>query len=527
MELETLRNLQYGEVSLKEDQLLHFRSVYEIIDKNYFYIDTSPMGRGKTAVALFLSSLIGRRIVIFTEKSCVNTWKEFAGSMNIKSSRITIIPYTMIPGRKNNKSEKTCLEGFLLRKDYVKITKKGIAKDKTSYSITSEGRDFFDRKIVIFDEFHVILGNSLTFKALREINRVAVRTCKLGFLSATPGTSDVKLVNFFRLINVYTEKKLSYTHNLTGKKIFQGFQQILDYCNSIDSSSTDKSIRAAKNSIKKVEIPELCSALWNGVVKKYFASRMEDFVVKCNGHNGLFTMTKEELDYYLISIEDLAAAVKWDGRDFSEGVRNNGLQQTACRNIEMSKLGIFYRRAKWSLSKPRTKVVFWLNYIRTIENFEELLSGTNYALIRGSTKDEERIRIIKTFNQPTDEITLLLISAKTIATGLSLHDSIPDADGKGWQRDVYISPNFDFTRMQQFIGRFLRVGYLSIPNIYVVYPDYSKNKLAQVESRMIEVSEKKSVFLRQSSSTKNVLNTVVFTNEFPKYVEKENRYRME
>jgi hypothetical protein len=521
MDIEEARELCFGEISLQENQLVHFVRILGIAKEHRFYVDLSPTGRGKSFVSLFLGLVLGLKPFLFTEKNCLAVWKDFFAKVGIVD--YDMMAYTMVPSRKGKEK---AADGLLRREDFIKVTKQGKAVEKTRYHLTDDGRERLRGRLLILDEFHKCLGASLTFRAMTAINGYASKHSILAMLSATALTTVESVINFYRLIGVLTHKKIAM--NAFGNLITDGFDQIRDHAYSINPRGTEIALQKRIEDIRSFGKmhQNLIVEIWNEALKPVVASRMEDFDVCVNGYRGAFTMTPEEETHYRSGIEDLATAVRWNGKSFNEGSWDNGLQQGALSNIELSKLGIFYRRVRWSSERPRTKVAVWVHYIRTLESISELLDGFNVAVIRGSTPAAERTRIIAKFQQPTDEITILLISSKSLTTGVSLHDAIADSTGKGWERHVYISPSFMFSETQQFLGRFLRIGYLSIPSIFIVYPEENPDQgISGIEQRIMELSERKAAFLKRSSSGAGSEVKTLFICEFPQYNEAIERYK--
>lgn len=532
--LREISELNFGDISLREDQYEHFLRLLKISENNQYYIDMSPTGRGKSYVSLFLAMVMGLKILVFTENSIASTWVNFARKMGIlgenekENPSFIVINYSNVPGRKGKKSDHCC-GGLLRREDVIieipeekrKNYRNGeliTVKEKTFYHLTDEAEKYFsENTLVIFDEFHNINGgNSLTSYALRVITKFLINgNHRMGFLSATPATKEENFVVFFKIIGVMTFKKLS-----VGKYIvkLKGLGQILDYCRNLDLDKTNE--LASKENVNNISCFHIkfCQRVWNAVIKTRFASRMDDFEYRINGLRGHFIMTPEEIINYQRGIRDLSSAVNWTGEGFDQGSWDQRKQIKGLKKIEIAKTGIFYRQIRKSIDQPLRKAVVWVNFLETVDILTELLSDYNPRIIRGDVDGSERDEIIKQFVSPNDECRILIISARCLSTGVSIHFTENNEEGKPYTVDVYISPSFFYIKTAQFIGRFYRVGSVSIPNIWMVYPE----EVGYTEDKIISANEVKSELLRKTTSGAGSEVKTLFTSKFPIWVESEN-----
>jgi superfamily II DNA or RNA helicase len=511
------RSLKYNSVSLQEDQLIHFINLTNIFLAKPFYIDYSSVGRGKTYISLFLSQYFDFPIIIFTTKKCLSVWIECAKLMGIlkknecENYKFKIFSYSSLTGKKNTKNDP---DSLLLRENVIKIDKDNKTIQKVNYSCTKKALELLKNSLVIFDEFHKIIGESLTFNAvcilsdyirLNKINRV-------GYLSSTPIDNIQKLIRFYRLVGIICFNK---NQDLVSHINFYFKQFDISRVDEIFKMYyiTNRNIIVNSNNITNnndsKELLDLYQNLFVGVIKPCFSSKMDDFDIKCNYWNGLFSMTPEEEIYYLNNVHDITNDMAWNGTEVG---KSNLLLCRILKNIEMSKLGIFYRQIRKSLEQERKKVVVLLNYISTAEALRELILSYKYAIIQGSTKDKDREEIIKIFQEPNDKIQLLIISSTKVSSKMSLHDCNKDKQNNSWPRDVYISPSFQFVDTLKFIGCFLRVDSLSVPNIYFVYPKIVDK--SNIEQSIISSSHKKAIF---SKKINNI--DIINLSSFPKYIE--------
>lgn len=517
--LQEISELQFGEISLREDQYSHFLRLLKITEDNRYYIDMSPTGRGKSFVSLFLGMVMDLKILIFTEKSIVSTWANFVKLMDIED-RVTIIPYTAVPGRKGCNGG-SCCGSLLIREDIIVPTKgkgKEKYKEKTIYHLSEVALKYFeDNTLVIFDEYHNINGGtSLTSVALRSITSLLMSSGehRMGFLSATPAVKEENFVIFFKIIAVMTFKKLSTSRIVKLK----GLGQIIQYCSTLDENSTLELTRRLRVYSDSRNHIRFCQTIWNRVIKPRFASRMEDFEYRINGRRGHFVMTPSELENYNNGIRDLANAVNWTGETFAGGSWDTRRQILGLKAIETAKIGIFYRQIRKSIDTRLRKAVVWVQFLETVDALTELLSDYNPGVIYGDVKMEERDRIIKSFISPTEECKILIISSRCLSSGVSIHFTENSESGEPYTVDVYISPSFYYIETCQFIGRFYRIGSVSIPNIWMVYPD----NVGVIESNIIGANERKSKTLLATTSNAGSEVKTFFTSDFPKYSESEN-----
>lgn len=489
-DLDSFRDLKYGEIQLREDQLIHFSNCCNILSNHNFFIDCSPTGRGKTYISLFISQFFNIPLVIFTEKNCVEVWKQCSKQMNITIPMI--IPYTSMPGKNDGITAK----GLLERTTTDKITKSKVIK-KVSYKLTELGQKICKDYILIFDEYHKILGKSLTFRSSLCISKEGN---KMGFLSATPADNVDKIISFMKIAGICKSKKLTYSK--FGETVLEGIIDIFIFCLSLSPERAnriyDDYMQRIRYRLASNYTHQACIRFYQEIIRPAMCSRMDPFNIDYEGYNGFYKMTPDEEMHYCFQISNLANTLQWNGEELKNSTSEMGNVFSLLRDIEISKIGIFYRQVRKSLEQDFTKVVVWVHYISTLESLEELLSEYNCSTIRGSTSDQQRTQIISDFQEASSKTRVLLISSMSLSTGISLHDCNIDSEGNHWKRDVYISPSFRVIDTLQFIGRFLRVGYLSIPRIYIVYPEVMS--LDSLEYKMIQSQESKLDFLEKSRS---------------------------
>jgi len=92
-----------SKVNLRDYQVDNYHKLLNVLDKNYFYIDNSMMGRGKTHVTSKIAEDLGLPVVVvcFDEISSNMVWKKALDNYDIEyyygmNNKPLIIPYSQL-----------------------------------------------------------------------------------------------------------------------------------------------------------------------------------------------------------------------------------------------------------------------------------------------------------------------------------------------------------------------------------------------------------------------------------------------
>src|SRR3990167_1876671 len=84
-------------VQIRPHQAPHFRSIVDILGKEYGYLDVSTFGAGKTHITCGVAATFKLNMIIITPKSTINNWKKWAKYYGIHV--ICIMTYQSLRGK--------------------------------------------------------------------------------------------------------------------------------------------------------------------------------------------------------------------------------------------------------------------------------------------------------------------------------------------------------------------------------------------------------------------------------------------
>lgn len=136
------------------------------------------------------------------------------------------------------------------------------------------------------------------------------------------------------------------------------------------------------------------------------------------------------------------------------------------------------------IRNEKRNIVIAFSYNNTIDSLKEKCEKDKivYDLINGSVKDKQSV--IDKFQR--EKGILLFINMSSLNTGVDLDDKTGDTE-----RFVFIIPNYDITKMTQFMFRFQRINSKSNSRVFII-----ENQL-----RIIESMNKKLNFIKKNFET--------------------------
>ena len=120
--MDLLKEEEIVPISLWETQVKHFQRISDILMKWHAYLDTSPMGSGKTIVTLAICAIFNLNLVVIGPLSTLSMWETSAKKHGIK------LIYSMSYQKLSGTIKSGCNHPFINRvgdefnpSDYLKI----------------------------------------------------------------------------------------------------------------------------------------------------------------------------------------------------------------------------------------------------------------------------------------------------------------------------------------------------------------------------------------------------------------------
>ena len=467
-------------VLLDEQRTIAHR-LFDVINKtdgSKYAVCVSETGAGKTFVAAqileWLNTIgIGNYEVfvicpsIVFEKVYCKMQKDFQlpfyYSMNYEAFSCT---------RKFNKSRQTMGGLFSLE------TAAAEDKKKKTFLPKPEAIEFVNANpfLVIFDEFQMIKneGTSRSFAVKAFVELFAQNpSTRFLFMSATPFDKECQVTQFLRILGI-----INNPLSLPRLNKYPGWQEALNYFASVDRDATASCIqkldRTMPPKINKSVLLKFVFELYHAVITPRFVygiprPRDVSLIHKYARHHYSITdpvdlkMLQDGLSIMEESIQKMQTNRYADG---SEYMKLMGQFTTGAVMVETAKLASVARHASQILDAcETTKVVIGVNYVeKNVDFLQATLQNYNPLVITGIRKDQDhamsqkalmklRSESIDKFNQADTEHRLLIVSVRSCGVGVSLHDT----DGR-FPRYVILMPSHYFIAMEQFLGRFDRIG---------------------------------------------------------------------
>lgn len=490
------------DISLKPYQEPHFRKIMDIMKNWYVYLDHSNTGSGKTVVTTTVARAMGLDIILIAPPTLHKQW---ADTVKIYGVRIIMsLSYQKLRGAKSSsKGDRPLL---------IKNTEDGEYEPTTEFiSLLNHGI------LLVFDEFHNV-KNSATqqldsahtlVKALINANKVS----RCALLSATPGDKSENALSLLKMLGVCSHKDL----------VPKGIAEILKFAELIDpitSVTLTMDIDTSKlHELKHKQAMNLAYDTYREIFGPCFSSsanlptEKKDSQIQHLKYNGFFNMPPDDEKLLRETYESLANALHYDGSDESIKMDKSKLGLiTKCMGImEECKIRTIVRIATSELldiKNPRRKVIIYLNFIKSMERCARLLAEFKPEIMNGDTPTMERDRIREKFQQPNNDLRVIITSTAVGGVGVCFDDTIGTHE-----RTQIFSPSNSFIGTCQGVGRVARASTKSSSKNYLVF---CKNLNA--EYKLLNSMGRKATTLRDYRATDEE-GDLLYPGEYPEYIE--------
>lgn len=443
------------EIVLRPHQREHCDRIRLMLQRAHFYIDTSPLGSGKTITTCKMAKDYGVPMLIICPKSTANVWTETSKKYGI--TIIDVITYQSLSSQQNRQPK----HGYLTRVDDKESR-------TTRFHPTSKWIDLVRTGVfLVFDEIQAIKNlNATYYAASGMINPILVYggVSRFIMLSGTPNDEEQHSINLMRLLGFIRARSLHLTNAKTGEFRLEGAEELLAICRRIDPQQTEKTQQEFV--LSKTNVKHFCYRLFISVIKKHYISAMPPptMVSQIDIKNGFFKLENSESLRKGIRQLKVAAAFDEEEEDYVSTEADFGQITRALTAIEDAKLPIMIRLATQRLEEnPKAKVVLFVNYTSSIRTLMNVLIRFKPMEFTGQTSLTNRGKILEQFNTD-DNYRLIVANIKVGGVGVSMHDTQGDRP-----RYVYIIPNYSPISLHQASRRTHRDGSLTDSYVRFVY----------------------------------------------------------
>lgn len=499
-----------NQLFLDEDQLDNVTTISSILNQYSFCIDTSKAGAGKTRMCCYVckEKNIKNIIVVCNNNLQTELWKDNLSKFNLDVN--SILTYDNLRGSKSIKHS-------LLYKVDDKYYPTDYFKD-----LVAEGL------ALIADECHSIKNNSnkrLAFKELssyitnynNSINQIKSFTY---FISMTPFDKEEHCINIISTCGIINNKL--YDEN---KKEPLGLYELYNFCKKIDLENTKKLWGVCDITEKNCQ-DMAYSLIVNIVLRKitsFTKNSSKGYLSKQSIYYSYFTITEQgnslmkrainmisknlnkkiTVDELIDETANLDLSDKPNNLDLTDidSLNFNYITSGEGKNLNerngiipgiitihtiktyfilISFIKIIYEQIN------NSKVVVFLNYKESINVIMNFLSEFNPVKITGDfgCTQEERVKIIKKFNEPNLDCRLLVIISQIGSDSIELDDK----DGN-FPRVGLAFPDFYYSKYFQCPGRIFRFNTKSNSLFFFCLVNSEENREESIENSIIEKSK--------------------------------------
>lgn len=492
----------FPSIQLLPSQQAHFERIDNIVKIWHAWIDTSPTGSGKTLITLKMAQKYQLQIFLVAPPTVIPNWYNESQKYNIPI--LFSISYDKL---------KTCHHPYLEKLEGTK-----------EFRATSEFRKLLHEKngiLLIFDEFQMAKNwmtsrtracHALVLQLIQENQRYSsptsitssqseekITNSRIAVISALPGDKEEHITSLYQLSGIITYPFLYYYDRSQGIYQETGMEEIKNFCHHFCREDYQYYLPQIPLTTKKTA-GSVALNLYDRFVKKIVSSSMSKLRVFSHVEGNSLEVNANEIipdaknGYYILLPKDLERLNEGQMLlRMAHHIRSNAHQQlemlegeapligkcqTALIMMESAKINTLARLSRQNLlNNPHNKVIVYLNYIANIEKLSLLLQDFHPQVLYGETKLNHRTELVNKFNQPNDELRILICGITIGGLGINLHDT-----NGNYPRTSFIVPSYYFSRCHQAAGRIFRQGVKSQPVIRYVYA-----KQVQVETKILDL----------------------------------------
>lgn len=531
-------------------QCYHIAKMIGIFNEWKYHFDTSITGMGKTICSIVTALCLGyRHFVVVCPLIVVKNWENYFLKKEIAEhvkGNYYIVSYDTLRGAHTGKDEDVHekMRGRGIFRIYSKKIKYLNTKGKELTQVIYEcvptlhylkmTKNGF---ALILDEFHRGKNPTITNAVMACLVNAITMTenpSRCFFLSRTPGNTGENARMLMQILGICDSKAPSYVPS-EGKATFpseSSLGQIVTYLQS-DARFSEKNVTTGdENDVMDLnEFIETLREKTPGGMKDskggtlYYYRNFFIFIKRMSSNkipDAVFydivgrekldigniyipaqsDQENSELDAIASEINNLAALLiqgKLGNNPNYTRKKINAKFQKAFTELEVLMIPGMVKEAIGILKKnPNAKVVVAVNRYEAgdiFETVEQLFNEEGYVdnviEISGKVKGPERFENVMKFNEPNNDIRIIIGTIQAIYQGIDLHDQ---SEGGKYPRYTFISPSHVITYLLQIVGRFVRIGLTSKVQTVICYPaifDIDKNIMVKRVSEILQkINEK-------------------------------------
>lgn len=498
---------------LYERQIPHLNRLVDIIKEWHVYMDTSPMGSGKTYVTCAIAKAFNLTLSVIAPLTLLPKWKQIASLFKLNIAEFGT--YHSIRGTKIYQPESKYITRFGDDFEITEHFSKLIRPDPTTNN---------SGLLLVFDEVHKLKNNSSQSRAahtlvrrLIESNRTGFSNSRVGLISATPADKQKHSDSIAKLLGLTLQEKL-YSWDPGNKKYdMYGLEDVYNWC-------LDKNFNLAREiynvHITKLNIGEVTFRLVAEIAIPHLSSSMPAAPLG-NYYNGFFTMSPTDQMRLKAAVNQLKMAAARgvveifpdeDEEDHEKlNITDQGLGKMtlALRMIESIKVPIVVRLARYVLDQnPNSKVVLYFNYKKGMESTFDSLQNYNPLMLYGKVPPKQRIINIDLFQQNNNNHRVMIANPHVADVGIDLDDKYGNHP-----RTMFVIPDYRFIPLYQASGRINRADSKSVGTVFFVY---GKSDEGVTETKIFDSLARKSFVAQQYTVATEI---PPFPGEFQNYYE--------
>jgi len=444
-------------IQLRKYQLGHFARISEILSRQAYALDLSPLGSGKTYISSkYFQDNKFKQVYVICPASLKEKWLSVTREFGILAfvltyNEITSIKYVQPKHGllvRNDFTEERLLNGI---QQIVNIVSFKASKKYTEKLNVPNG------VLLIFDEIQNIRTEfSNRTHACRELMHGIIATQKFGnkciMISGTPFDKNEQYLTFFKNINVQQSNIFQYNMQ-TGINHPVGYNEIIQYCKSLDTDNqfTNVILDAGAGVNRASALPHVANMFLSHVMH-YNSSKMHIANIQTASLKNINSFCELGKDTELATqvIQKLIKLYDNTDQTVIRDVRMNMFEQLML--LESVKINTMADYAIQVLeAHPNNKVVISINYTDSSVQLMELLERYAPTLLSGKINTATRSKSINTFQEPNNKSRIIIANLRVICCGIDLDDK----DGR-FPRHVFISPTYSAINIHQLSFRFLR-----------------------------------------------------------------------
>lgn len=433
-------------ITLKYHQTDHVEKIASHLISRSSVFDMSDMGLGKTYTTVKVASKMNfKKIMVICPAIAEKKWKEVSAMESFE--KVLVTSFSAVASRAGCQPK----HGMLSRNgDILSVT-------ELFLKWVEEG------VCLIIDEAQNLKNNVLQTRACTELTDAItghLGKSRVVLISGTPIDKQEQSVRMLRLMGLLRTTDLVHVIQLTG------LQYLVDICNGLDASETDRILRKHR----KTGYANSVYDLFVNIVVKHLTFSMPHPDIELDIKNELYKLPDDRRMMVNSHISNLNKCIS--------GVIKQGEIAEILHKIEWCKMPIFEKLVRDTLREnPPAKVCVGFNYVeKTLYKLADNLQTLKPMVITGATSKKERENIIEKF-QKDPQARLLLANVKCVSTCVDLDDKVGDSP-----RFVFICPNYNWMDLNQFTRRFSRVDSMSAPVIRFVYADCEMSETAVMKN---------------------------------------------